>query len=243
MPPASPKGRTTAARVRATLAALERAGKRRVREDMSKRYGIVVKKAWGVPMGAMQKVAKGLGRDHALALALWETGWYEARTVAAYVDDPALVTPAQMDRWCRDFDNWGIVDTVCFVLFDRTPHAWKKVEAWSKKRDEFQRRAGLVLLACLALHDRKAADEAFLRLLPAAERAASDGRNFVRKGNSWALRSIGRRSAALNAATVELARRLVDFGDPASRSLGREVLREITSPKVRGALARRRTDA
>ena len=236
MPAASKKDPTVAARVRTTLAALERAGKRQVREEMAKRYGIVVKKSWGIPMGVIQKIARGLGRDHELALALWESGWYEARTVAAYVDDPALVTPAQMDRWCRDFDNWGIVDTVCFVLFDRTPHAWKKVEPWAKRREEFPKRAGLVLLACLALHDKKAGDDAFLRLLPAAERAASDGRNFVKKGNSWALRSIGRRSAVLNAATVELAQRLVDSGDPASRSLGKEVLREITSPKVQRRL-------
>jgi 3-methyladenine DNA glycosylase AlkD len=230
---------SVAAQVRAALAALERAGQRKAREDMEKRYGIVVKKAWGVPMGAMQKVARGLGRNHALALALWETGWYEARTVAAYVDDPALVTPAQMDRWCRDFDNWGIVDTVCFVLFDRSPHAWKKVEAWSGRRDEFQKRAGLVLLACLALHDKTVGDNAFLRLLPLAVRAAPDGRNFVKKGNSWALRSIGRRSPALNAAVTGLAKRLAESEDSPSRSLGKEVLREITSPKVRKSLAAR----
>lgn len=231
-----------AERVEAALAALKQKATRATRDGMA-RYAIPSDNAYGVAMKDIKALGATLGRDQALAAALWTTGVYEARMLASFVGEPERLTPAVMDRWCRDFDNWGIVDTVCFVLFDRTPHAWKKVEAWSKKRDEFQRRAGLVLLACLALHDRKAADEAFLRLLPAAERAASDGRNFVRKGNSWALRSIGRRSAALNAATVELAQRLVDFGDPASRSLGREVLREITSPKVRGALARRRTDA
>ncbi len=228
-----------AGEVRSVLASLERLGEPRVRRDLDERYGIRPKKAWGVPMSAMQKVAKGLGRDHELALALWETGWYEARTVAAYVDDPALVTPAQMDRWCKDFDNWGVVDTVCFVLFDRTPHAWKKASAWCGKRDEFQKRAGFVLQACLALHDKKAGDDAFLPFLPLGEQAAGDGRNFVKKGVSWALRSIGRRSPALNAATVKLARRLAESAEAEPRSLGKEVLRELTSPKVTRALQAR----
>lgn len=231
--PAPEKKRTKSAlagQVRAVLVSLERLSRKKFREDMESRYGIVVKKAWGVPMNAIQKVAKGLGKDHDLALALWDTGWYEARIVAAYVDDPAAVTPAQMDRWCRDFDNWGIVDTVCFVLFDRTPHAFGKAAAWANRREEFQRRASYVLMACLALHDRKSGDDAFRKFLPLAETAAGDGRNFVKKGVSWALRSIGRRSAALNEATVALARRLAGSSEPAPRSLGKEVLRELTSP-------------
>ena len=225
------------------LAALERQSSRKAREDMATRYGIVVKKAWGVPMSAMQKIARGVGKDHELALALWETGWYEARTVAAFVDDPAFVTPAQMDRWCRDFDNWGIVDTICFVLFDRTPHAFAKAAAWSRKREEFQKRAGFVLMACLALHDKKSGDEAFLPFLPLAEHAADDGRNFVKKGVSWALRAIGRRTPALHAATVKLARDLAESADATRRSLGKEVLRELTSPKVIRALRAKRAGA
>ena len=222
------------------LVALERQGSRKAHEDMATRYGIVVKKAWGVPMSAMQRVARGLGKDHELALALWDTGWYEARTVAAYVDDPALVTPAQMDRWCRDFDNWGIVDTICFVLFDRTPQAFAKAAAWSRKREEFQKRAGFVLMACLALHDKKTGDEAFLSFLPLAERAADDGRNFVKKGVSWALRAIGRRTPGLHARTVKLARDLAGSADATRRSLGKEVLRELTSPKVIRAVEAKR---
>jgi 3-methyladenine DNA glycosylase AlkD len=226
--------------VRGVLASLERLGQPRVFRDLHERYGIRPKKAFGVPMAAMQKAAKDLGRDQELALALWETGWYEARIVAAYVADPGLLTPAQMDRWCRDFDNWGIVDTVCFVLFDRTPHAWKKASAWCGRRDEFQKRAGFVLQACLALHDKKAGDGAFLPFLPLGKSAAGDGRHFVKKGVSWALRSIGRRSPALNAATVKLARRLSESAEPEPRSLGKEVLRELTSPKVARALQARK---
>ena len=123
---------------------------------MTTRYGIVTPKAFGVPMGTIQLLAKRLGTDHELAAALWATGWYEARLLCAYVDDPARVTPAQMDRWVRDFDNWGICDTVCFKLFDRTPHAWAKVAPWSRRRDEFGKRAAFALLASLGLHDKRA---------------------------------------------------------------------------------------
>lgn len=120
-----------AERVREVLERLERRGSRRAREEMRTRYGIIAPKAYGVSMGVIQQVAKSLGRDHALAAALWATGWYEARLLAAYVDEPEHVTAAQMDRWARDFDNWGVCDTLCFCLFDRTPHAWRKVEQWS----------------------------------------------------------------------------------------------------------------
>jgi 3-methyladenine DNA glycosylase AlkD len=247
MPPTSASPRRTraalAAEVRDVLASLERQGKKKLREEMASRYGIVVKKAWGVPMNAMQRIARSRNKDHELALALWDTGLYEARTVAAYLDDPALVTAAQMDAWCHDFDNWAIVDTVCFVLFDRTPHAFARAAAWARRKDEFQRRASVVLMACLALHDKKTGDAPFLKFLPLAEKAASDGRNFVRKGVSWALRSIGRRSPALHAATVELARRLAGSDEPGPRSLGKEVLRELTSPKVLRALKPKRAGA
>lgn len=218
---------------------LERKGSSQVREQMTTRYGIVTPKAFGVPMGTIQLLAKRLGTDHELAAALWATGWYEARLLCAYVDDPARVTPAQMDRWVRDFDNWGICDTVCFKLFDRTPHAWAKVAPWSRRRDEFGKRAAFALLASLGLHDKRAGDDAFLRCLPLIERGASDERNFVKKGVSWALRLVGRRNRVLNEACVELSRRLVAAPDPASRWVGRDALRELTGPIVRRQLAAR----
>lgn len=214
--------------VGAVLASLERHGTPRVLDEMGPRYGIHVSKAFGVPMAVIQKIAKGLGRDHELAGALWDSGWYEARLLAAFVDEPERVTAAQMDRWCRDFDNWAVVDTVCFHLFDRTPHAFRKVEQWSRRHDEFARRAAFALLACLALHDKQADDEQFLECLPLIEHAASDERNFVKKAVSWALRSIGRRGPELRAGAVELARRLANAPEPTPRWLGKDALRDLT---------------
>src|SRR5262245_4301692 len=142
---AAPAKSAKSSEVQAVLAALKRHATPRILNGYP-RYGIVVTKAFGVPMGSIQKVAKTFGRDHGLAAALWETGWYEARLVAAFMDEPDRVTPAQMDKWCRDFDNWGVCDTICFHLFDRTPHAFRKVAQWAKRSDEFQRRAAFALL-------------------------------------------------------------------------------------------------
>ena len=230
----------TAARVREVLTWLERHGSKRQRDDMAKRYAIHAPKSFGVSVGAIQQLAKRLGRDHELAAALWETGWYEARMLTAYIEDPKRVTSAQMDRWARDFDNWGICDTQSFVLFGRTPHAWRKVEQWSRRRDEFVKRAAFATLATLALRDKSAGDEPFLRSLRLVERAATDDRNFVRKGVSWALRAIGERNQALNTAALQTARRLAQSDDAAAQWVGKDVLKQLASPAVRRRLAARR---
>jgi 3-methyladenine DNA glycosylase AlkD len=224
--------------VRAVVAWLRGHGTKATRDGMA-RYAIPSDKAFGVTVGAMRAYAKKLGRDHDLAGALWADGHYESRMLACFVDDAALVTPAQMDRWCRDFDSWAICDTACFHLFDRTPHAWKKVAAWAPRREEFVRRAAFALLASLSLHDKEAGDALFARGLRLLERAAPDERNFVKKAVNWALRSVGKRNASLNAASVKLAKRLSASGKPAARWVGKDALRELTSASVRRRLAAR----
>ena len=228
--------RHAAHNVDTVVASLKCLATKRTRDGLA-RYGIPSDNALGVTIGAIQKLAKSVGRDHDLAEALWQTGWYEARLLAAFVDDPERVTPAQMDRWCRDFDNWGICDTVCFKLFDRSPHAWRKATAWARRRNEFEKRGGFVLMACLALHDREAADDAFLLFLPLIERAATDDRNFVKKAVNWALRAIGGRSAPLNVAAVAVSRRLAGSPDAAAKWVGKDALRQLTSPVTTRRLA------
>ena len=215
--------------VQAVLASLERVSSAKLREEMSTRYGIHTNKAFGVMMRDMQKIAKSIGANHELALALWDTGWYEARMVASMIDDPAKVTSAQMDRWCKTFDNWAICDTVCFKLFDRTPHAWTKVTQWSSKRDEFVKRTAFALLWALSMHDRRSGDAPFLRSLVLIERAADDERNFVKKAVNMALRAIGKRNPALKEAAVVVARRLSGSQDATARWIGKDAIRELTS--------------
>ena len=234
-----PKGAKTDVReeVEAVVASLKRRATKGVRDGMA-RYGIPSDRAFGVSVGALKKVAQGLGRNHALAAALWDTGWYEARMLAAFVDEPARVTPAQMDRWCRDFDNWAICDTVCFHLFDRTPHAWRKVAEWSALRDEFGRRAAFALLWGLTVHDKHADDERFAEALVLVERAATDERHFVKKAVNMALRAVGKRNARLKLAAVTVAKRLADSPQAAARWVGADARRELT----RVAAARNRPD-
>jgi 3-methyladenine DNA glycosylase AlkD len=218
------------------VATLRRKGTQANRDGLA-RFAIPSDHAFGVSMKDVQALAKTIGRNHDLALALWETGWYEVRSLCAYVDDPALVTPAQMDRWCRDFDNWAICDTLCFALFDRTPHAFRMIDRWAKRKPEFERRAAFALLASFALHDRTAPDAPFLARLALAEAASTDARNFVRKGVVWALRVVGERSVALNTAVIPLAKRLAESNDKTARATGKEVFRELAKPAVKKRLA------
>jgi 3-methyladenine DNA glycosylase AlkD len=217
---------------------LERQGTRRTVEGMA-RYGIEAERAFGVPMATLLSLSKRLGKDHALSLALWESGWYEARLLAALVGDPERVTRRQMNAWAAGFENWADCDTVCFKLFDRTPFAWEKARQWSASPRELVKRGGFVLMACLALHDKTAPDKSFLAWLPIIEKGAHDERNFVKKGVSWALRAIGRRNLALNGAALEVAKRLALSEEAACRWVGKDAQRELASPKVRAQLARR----
>lgn len=218
---------------------LRRKASRKVRDGMA-RYAIPADNALGVSVGAMRQMAKRIGKHHDLALALWSTGVYEARMMAAFVDDPACVTPAQMDAWRRQFDSWAICDTVCFALFDRTPHAWKKVPTWSRLKDEFGKRAAFALLASLTVHDKAAEDERFAQGLLLIERAADDDRNFVKKAVNWALRSIGKRSAPLHAAAVELSHRLAASPSPSARWIGKDALRELAGAAVARRLSKKK---
>ena len=187
--------------------------------NMKTRFGITGPTAdtsVGVSMTIHKRLAKQLGRDHELSLALWATGQYDAQMLACLLGDPALVTPAPMNLWRPAFDNWATCDTACFTLFDRSPHAYTRVPAWASSKHELQKRAAFALIASLALHDKKADDERFLPFLPIIEAAAEDPRNFVKKGVSWALRGIARRPGARKPA-LALAKRLAASDIPAAR--------------------------
>jgi 3-methyladenine DNA glycosylase AlkD len=226
-----PSKAALAKEAKSVVATLKKMGSKRGRDGLA-RFGIPSENALGIAVGKVRELGKRLGPNHDLAIALWQTGWLEARMLASFIDQPERVTPAQMDRWCGDFDNWGICDTVCFHLFDRTPHALPKIWQWAERRKEFEKRAAFALLACVALHDKKMSDESLLESLPLIEKAADDERNFVKKGVSWALRSIGQRSLELNVASVALAKRLAASADATERWIGKDTLRDITRPLV-----------
>lgn len=225
-------------RVDDVVAELRRLATKQTKDGMA-RYGIPSDKAFGVPVGVMRTLAKRLGTSHALAEGLWKTGHYEARMLATFVDDVQQVTPTQMDRWCRDFDNWAICDTACFALFDRSPHAAKKVQDWAKSEDEFMKRAAFALLASMTVHSKTATEADFVRGLALIEKAALDERNFVKKSVNWALRSIGKKSKALHAAAIAVAERLAARPEAAPRWVGKGALRELKGASVARRLAKK----
>lgn len=200
------------------------------------RFGIVTKKAFGVAAPDLKSLAKEVKKAikdrHTLALDLWKTGIHDARAVAYLIDDPKQVTERQMDLWAKNFDNWAIVDGTCGHLFCRTPLAYKKAFEWSERDKEFIKRAGIVLIAWLAVHDKKADDERIAEFLPVLEKNSDDDRNFVKKAVNWALRQIGKRSLMLNKLAVETAQRIKLQGTKPARWIAADALRELTSEKI-----------
>jgi 3-methyladenine DNA glycosylase AlkD len=217
------------------VASLRRMGSARGRAAMA-RYALPSEKAFGVSVASIQALAKRLGRSHELAEDSGTRSGSRARMLAAFVDEPGRVTAAQMDRWTRDFDNWASATRCASTSSIGRRTAFRKVAAWARRRPEFERRAAFALLASLAAHDRAASDEAFERCLPLIEECAGDDRNFVKKGVSWALRMVGRRSVPLHAKSLALARRLADSEVPCARWIGREALRDLASPRSCAAL-------
>jgi 3-methyladenine DNA glycosylase AlkD len=209
------------------------------------RFGIVGDNRLGLSMPAMRRIARtlvkdhALRRDHALALALWDTNIPDARILAGMVAEPAKLTSRQMDVWAKGFASWDVCDQVCGSAFLASPLAWRKLAAWASRNDEFVCRAAFALLATLAVHDKQAGDERFIATLALIEAAASDERNFVKKAVNWALRNIGKRNAVLNAAAIAAARRIQQQGSRSARWIAANALRELGSEAVQGRLQER----
>jgi 3-methyladenine DNA glycosylase AlkD len=197
------------------------------------RFGIADEGRLGVSIPQLRKMAREIGKDHALALGLWGSGIPDARILAAMVDEPEKLSARQMDEWVCGFNSWDVCDQVCMNLFDKSPLAWKKVREWSKRDEEFVKRAAYALIACLAWHDKSAGDDQFMGLLPIIRRGARDERNYVKKAVSWALRHIGKRNLQLNKAAIAEAAIIAELDSKAARWVASDALRELRSEGVR----------
>jgi 3-methyladenine DNA glycosylase AlkD len=200
------------------------------------RFGINSQKTLGISLPKIRGLAKTIGKDHALALQLWRSGIHEARILATIIDDPRLVTESQMEQWVKDFDSWDVVDQAAGNLFDRTPFAYKKAVEWSRRKPEFEKRAGFSLMAYLAVHDKKAPDEKLAAFLPIIKKSAGDERNFVRKAVNWALRQIGKRNRALNKLAIAAAKKIQKQDSKSAHWIAGDALRELQSPKTKARL-------
>ena len=196
------------------------------------RYGISRKKTYGVSIPNLRRLARELGKDHSLAQELWSSGVHEARILASMIDDPEDVTEDQMENWARAFDSWDVCDQCCNNLFSRTRFAYQKAEEWSAAEGEYVKRAGFVLMATLAVHDKVALDEVFTRFLPMIMRESDDGRNFVKKAVNWALRQIGKRNRVLNEKALETAGQIERKKSSSARWIGKDAMKELRSEAV-----------
>ncbi len=200
--------------------------------DGMARFGISDVNTLGVSMPEIRRLAKRIGKDHDTALELWRSGVHEARILACLVEDPGQVTEEQLDSWVGEIDSWDVCDQVCSNLVDKTRFAYAKAAEWSKREEEFVKRAAFSLMAALAVHDKTASDDRFLRFLPLIERESSDERNFVKKSVNWALRQIGKRSISLNRAATESARRIARMKSRSARWIASDALRELSDERV-----------
>jgi 3-methyladenine DNA glycosylase AlkD len=204
------------------------------------RFGINPKGTLGVSIPHLRKIAKAVGKDHKVASQLWKSGIHEAKLLAAFIDDPSLVSLKQMEKWVNDFDSWDICDQVCSNLFDRTPFAYKKAVEWAGRQEEFVKRAGFVLMAALAVHDKTAGEGEFEKFLSVIKREASVGRNFVKKAVNWALRQIGKRNARLNRLALKTAGEIQKLHSESARWIAADAIRELESEAVQRRLGKER---
>jgi 3-methyladenine DNA glycosylase AlkD len=192
------------------------------------RYGIDNTHTIGVRLPELRKLAKVIKKNHQLAFDLWGTGLHEARLLASLIDDPALVTEEQIDNWTKDFNSWDICDQVCGNLFDRTPFAIAKALEFSAHEAEFIKRAGFVLMAEFAVHNKKAGNEEFIALMPIIEREAWDNRNFVKKAVNWALRQIGKRNDTLRMIAIQTAQNILKQDHKSAKWIASNAIAELS---------------
>lgn len=220
---------------RAILKRLEGASDSEAAAGMA-RFGINPKNAYGVSIPRLRKMAKELGKNHLLALELWSSGIHEARILASMIDSPEDVSEEQMELWVNGFDSWDVCDQCCSNLFDKTRFAFQKAIEWSALDGEFVKRAGFVLMATLAVHDKNAKDETFLKFFPIIKRESVDNRNFVRKAVNWALRQIGKRNPNLNKYAIKAAKDIQKLDSKSAKWIASDAIRELTSKNVRNRL-------
>ena len=210
----------------------------RVRAKMAY-FGVDVPKAHGISVPVLHGLAKRIGKNHQLARELWASGIHEARILSTLIGESEKVTAAEMQRWVRDFDAWDVVDAACCYLYAQAKPAWKKAAEWSRRREEFVKRASFSLVAYLSYKDKAAPDARFQRFLRVIEREAHDERKFVKKAVNWALRNIGKRNLRLNREAIQTSERIPQQHSRSARWIAADALRELKSDAVQKRLRRK----
>ncbi|MCX6773272.1 MAG: DNA alkylation repair protein [Candidatus Micrarchaeota archaeon] len=201
-----------------------------------KKFGVNVEGALGIPIPHLRKLARNIGPHHDMAGDLWRSKIHEARILAAYIEDPKRVTERQMEEWVSDFDSWDLCDQVCGNLFDRTEFAHKKAMEWTSRKEEYVKRAGFVLMAVMAVHDKHAKREMFMNFFPVMIRECQDDRNYVKKAINWALRQIGKRSLTLNKEAIVVCNQMLKIDSPSAQWIAKNAKWELEGEAVQKKL-------
>lgn len=200
------------------------------------RFGINPKNTYGISTPNLRKLAKEIGKNHVLAIKLWDSGIHEARILASMIDESKLVNEKQMEKWVKEFDSWDVCDQVCFNLFEKTPFAYEKAIEWSERKEEFVKRAGFIMMTWLAVSDKGASDKNFEKFFPLIKKESIDERNFVKKAVNWALRQIGKQNLNLNKQAIETAEKIQKLDSNSAKWIASDTLRELTSETVQKKL-------
>lgn len=200
------------------------------------RYGINPENNLGINVTTLRSIAREIGKNHDIALKLWDSGIHDARMLAAHVDEPKLVTEKQMDSWAMDFSSWDVCDNACGHLFDKTSYGYKKAFEWSSREEEFVKRAGFAIMAWAAVHDKKQEDQIFIDFMAVIKRESSDERNYVKKAVNWALRNIGKRNIYMNKIAIKTSEEILKIDTKSARWIGKDAIRELTSEKIQQRL-------
>ncbi len=190
------------------------------------RFGIQVETSLGISLYTLREIAKGI-KDHALAVGLWETGIHESRLLAAMVEEVSQVTREQCEQWVRDFNSWDVCDNVTDDVFIYTPFTMELITTWATRDEEFVKRAAFAMIAEITIHRKDIPDNIIADLYPLITSASVDGRNFVKKAVSWALRNIGKNRPGLRKSVRELAEALMESDSRSSRWVARDTLNEL----------------
>ena len=195
-----------------------------------KKFGIRYVKSYGLRLPQIRKVAKQCGKNHDLALKLWDHGYHETYLMATLVEESEKVSSKQLNDWVNTFYSWDLVDQACINLLRFIPEARENIFIWCDSDEEFVKRTAFSLIAVLAVHEKESDFEIYFDII---EEASKDNRNFVKKSVNWAIRQIGKIDLENNRKALDLAYEILEIDNKASKWVARGAIRELESEKVR----------
>ncbi|MBD3362774.1 DNA alkylation repair protein [Candidatus Dojkabacteria bacterium] len=202
--------------------------------------GINPQNALGIRIPELRKLAKEIGKNHKLALKLWDSKIHEARILASMIDDPEQVSERQMEVWTKDFNSWDLCDQVCMNLYKYTDFAWDKAKEWTERKEEFVKRAGFALMATLAVGNKDIKNNKYLQYTKVIKQGSTDDRNFVKKAVNWAIRQIGKRNIGLNKEMIKLAKEIQTLDSKAAKWIAKDAIKELQSKKIQARLKKKK---